>query len=192
MLGRTTLACGHSRSASNIGIADFTRSAGDIAGGGDDAAFAAADDDRLGGKRRIVAFLDRGVEGVAIDMRDGQASRARHGAAIAASRRRRSARFAAKRRQGNRGRSLCSRQAFKAESCSGLPPSAPGPRDLGRIDPGAVGESDQETLVAEHMLQHAGEKAGLAAASRIAPSSMPVTERKRFSRSGSSAMKASA
>ncbi len=33
---------------------------------------------------------------------------------------------------------------------------------LGRIDPGAVGESEQETLVAEHMLEHAGEKARLA------------------------------
>ena len=46
--------------------------AGEIAGGGDDAALAAADDQRLVGERRIVALFDRGVEGVAIDMRERQ------------------------------------------------------------------------------------------------------------------------
>ena len=44
----------------------------DIAGGGDDAAAAAADDDRPVGERRIVALFDRRVEGVAVDMRDGE------------------------------------------------------------------------------------------------------------------------
>jgi len=37
-----------------------------------------------------------------------------------------------------------------------------GVRDLGRIDPGAGGKRDQETLVPKHMLQDPGEKAGLA------------------------------
>ncbi len=46
--------------------------AGDVAGGGDDAALAAADDDRLVGEGGIVAFLDGGVEGVAVDMGDGK------------------------------------------------------------------------------------------------------------------------
>ena len=44
--------------------------AGDVAGRGDDAAAAAADDDRLGDQGGIVAFLDRGVEGVAVDVGD--------------------------------------------------------------------------------------------------------------------------
>ena len=47
--------------------------AGDVAAGGDDAAApAAADDDRLVGEGRVVALLDRGVEGVAVDMGDRQ------------------------------------------------------------------------------------------------------------------------
>ena len=44
-----------------------------VAAGRDHAAFAAADDHRLVDQRRIVALFDGGVEGVAIDMRDGQA-----------------------------------------------------------------------------------------------------------------------
>ncbi len=51
--------------------------AGDVAGGGDDAALAAADDDRLVGKLRIVALLDRRIEGVAIDMGERQVDRVR-------------------------------------------------------------------------------------------------------------------
>ena len=43
-----------------------------IAGCGDDAAPSAADDHRLGGKRGIVAFLDRGIEGVAVDVGDAE------------------------------------------------------------------------------------------------------------------------
>ncbi|MNE33870.1 hypothetical protein D3C80_1275660 [compost metagenome] len=46
--------------------------AGDVAGGRDHAALAAADDDRLVAQFRSVAFLDRGVEGVAVEMGDGQ------------------------------------------------------------------------------------------------------------------------
>ena len=45
---------------------------GDIAARHRDAAFAAADDDRLVGERGIVALLDRGVERIAIEVRDGQ------------------------------------------------------------------------------------------------------------------------
>ncbi len=44
----------------------------DVAGGADDAAIAAADDQRLVGEARIVALLDRGIEGVAIDVADGK------------------------------------------------------------------------------------------------------------------------
>ena len=112
-------------------------SAGDVAGRGDHAALAAADDHRLGGKRRIVAFLDRGVEGVAIDMGDGKAVEFGDGATDAASRKRRSAPAcgAASARQ--------SRQKLTAEthgkSRSHLRRRAHcGPRDLGRIDPGAL------------------------------------------------------
>ena len=39
---------------------------------------------------------------------------------------------------------------------------AAGARDLGRIDSGARRKRDQETLIAKHMLEHAGEKALLA------------------------------
>ncbi len=39
---------------------------------------------------------------------------------------------------------------------------APRPRDLGRIEAGAGGESQQQILVAQHMLQHAYEKVGRA------------------------------
>jgi hypothetical protein len=42
----------------------------DVAAGEDDAALATADDYRLVGERRVVAFLDAGVKGVAIEMRD--------------------------------------------------------------------------------------------------------------------------
>ena len=45
---------------------------GDVAGRGDNAAPSAADDHRLGGKRGIVALLDRGVKGVAIDVGNGK------------------------------------------------------------------------------------------------------------------------
>jgi hypothetical protein len=44
--------------------------AGDIAGGGDDAPLGAADDEGLVEQARVVALLDRGKEGIAIDMRD--------------------------------------------------------------------------------------------------------------------------
>ena len=60
--------------------------AGDVAGGRDDAALAAADDHRLVGQLRIVALLDRRIEGVAVDMgesslrvRDGEQPRAAAG-----------------------------------------------------------------------------------------------------------------
>ena len=42
----------------------------DVAGGGDDAARAAADDHRLVGQFGTVALLDRGIEGVAVDVGD--------------------------------------------------------------------------------------------------------------------------
>ena len=77
----------------------------DVAGGQHDAALAAADDHRLVGERGIVALLDGGVEGVAIDMGDRRARRAPDGAAAAASRRPGSARLRPARRGGSRGRS---------------------------------------------------------------------------------------
>ena len=45
---------------------------GDIAAGGDDAARAAADDDRAVEKLRPVALLDAGIEGVAVEMSEGE------------------------------------------------------------------------------------------------------------------------
>ena len=44
----------------------------DVAGRGDDAALAAADDDGLVHQARVVAFLDGGVEGVAVDVGERQ------------------------------------------------------------------------------------------------------------------------
>ncbi|MND53049.1 hypothetical protein D3C80_440760 [compost metagenome] len=46
--------------------------AGDVAGGGYDTALAAADNHRLVGKLRIVAFFDRRIKSVAVDMRQCQ------------------------------------------------------------------------------------------------------------------------
>ena len=63
----------------------------DVAGGRDHAALAAADDHRPGQQLRPVALLHRGVEGVAVDMRDGQREQLGMGAARGASRRRGSA-----------------------------------------------------------------------------------------------------
>src|SRR5208283_4171123 len=76
---------------------------------------------------------------------------------IAASRSCRSALLAARRRRGSRGRMRSRHVTFllTAERVAGA-------RDLGRIDSGAQGKRDQETLIAEHMLEHAGEEAGLA------------------------------
>src|SRR4051812_21014260 len=44
----------------------------DVTSGRHDAALAATDNQRLVGQRRVVALLDRGVEGVAIDVADGE------------------------------------------------------------------------------------------------------------------------
>ncbi len=46
--------------------------AGNVTGRGDDATLTAADDHGLVGELRIVALLDRGIEGIAVDMREGQ------------------------------------------------------------------------------------------------------------------------
>ena len=46
--------------------------AGDVAAGGDHAPVAAAHDHRAVAKLRAVALLDRGVEGVAVEMGDGE------------------------------------------------------------------------------------------------------------------------
>ncbi len=73
MSGRTTVACGQRRRASNIGIAErHAERARHVAGGEHDAALAAADDDRLVGERRVVPLLDGGVERVAVHVRDGE------------------------------------------------------------------------------------------------------------------------
>ncbi len=144
--------------------------AGDVAGGGDDAALAAADDDRLGGKRRVVALLDRGVEGVAVDMGDGERRQARHGAAIAASRRRCSACPAARHRQGSRGKSSCSRQTFRANRgpIGRRARCAPARYSAGSM-PALSAKAIKQTLVGEHMLEHAGEKVWLGARLRGCP-----------------------
>ena len=117
MLGVITVACGQSlqrlehrhRGVHAVG-------ARDVAGGRDHAALAAADDQRLVGERRIVALLDRGVEGVAVDMRDRRARRAARGGSAAASRRPCSAaRF--RHRRGSRGRSrACPRGCVMADA----------------------------------------------------------------------------
>ena len=49
----------------------------DVAGGGHHAAPPAADDDRLVAQVRVVAFLDAGIEGVAIHVRDGEVEQLR-------------------------------------------------------------------------------------------------------------------
>ena len=57
---------------------------GDVAGGGDHAAPAAADDHRPVAQARVVALLDRGVEGVAVEMRDRRGGQLGDGPACAA------------------------------------------------------------------------------------------------------------
>ena len=72
--------------------------AGDVAGGADHAAPPAADDNGFVGEIGIVALFHRGVEGVAVDMRDGERAQlrvgddARAGAGGAAPRKRRARR----------------------------------------------------------------------------------------------------
>ncbi len=128
----------------------------DVARGGDNAAAPAADDDRLGGQRRIVALFDGGVERVAIDMGDGEIVEF-----VVTHEPRRAATAAPRRPASAIGETVA------AEGAHGLCFLGPAERstgacDLGRVDPGTGGKRDQETLVTEHMLQHAGEKAGLA------------------------------
>ena len=147
--------------------------AGDVAGRGDDAALAAADDHRLGGKRRIVALLDRGVEGVAIDMGDGEraefvvAQQARRAAGAAARP------TAARRRQGSRGRSRGSSRQIALPLAA---ERAAGPRDLGRIDSRAVGKRDQEISSPSICSSTPARKPGSRAAARIC--SGPVRSRR--------------
>jgi hypothetical protein len=133
--------------------------AGDVAGRGDHAASAAADDHRLGGERWIVALLDRGIEGVAVDVGDGETVE------LGVAQQPRRAAGGAPRRAGNDiGKAIAAEAPRDALWHVAFPMAAEcarGARHLGGIDPGAAGESKQEILVAEHMLQHAGEKAGL-------------------------------
>ena len=72
--GRMTTAWGQAASGLEHGHGGSARhrASGDIAGGRDDAALAAADDDRLVADGRIVALLDAGIEGGAVDMGDGK------------------------------------------------------------------------------------------------------------------------
>jgi hypothetical protein len=69
--GRMTTASGLQRLEHGHGGADAI-DAGDVAGGGDDAANAAADDDGAGEEFRAVALFHAGVEGIAIDVGDGE------------------------------------------------------------------------------------------------------------------------
>ena len=133
----------------------------DIAARGDDTAPAAADDHRLGGERGVVALFDGGVERVAIDVRDRQrrqfvmANEARRAAGRTARRlRRRIGKAVAAEAHSHRTSSRYVAFPIAAERIAG-------PRHSGRIDAGRIGEGQQETLVGEHMLQHAGEKVGL-------------------------------
>ena len=137
--------------------------AGDIAGGGDDAAPAAADDHRLGGKRRIVALFDGGVEGVAVDMGDRKLCEF-----VVAH----DARRAADRRSASLARTASARQSRQKALTARLGPILPLPSALraraisaGSI-PALSANATRRLLVAQHMLEHAGEKAGLAARRR--------------------------
>ena len=99
---------------------------------------------------------------------------------------------AAGRRRGNRGKSLRSRRTSRQIALPIAAKARAAPADIGRIDPGALGESNQETLVTEHMIQHAGEKVGLARGIANCRDVDAGRRNKAESRSGSSAMKESA
>ena len=146
----------------------------DVAGGRDHAALAAADDQRLVGERRIVALLDRGVEGVAVDMRDRRARRAarwrdqpRRAAGRAA---RRSVR---PRRRGSRGRSAGIRvpRAPRAFPLS----TACGALDRLRRHPGMLRRPPEQRLVGRPRgrARRPG-RPGRPAALRIVSGPMPV------------------
>ncbi len=127
--------------------------AGDIAGGRDHAALAAADDQRLSGEGRVVTLLDRGIEGVAIDMADGQRIEFRMAGECAARSRPGSA-PPRRCRGGSRGRKRPSRRVpFPDPAEQGA-----GTLDLGRVDPGVLREGDQQRLVAGKMVEHAVRK----------------------------------
>ena len=124
--------------------------AGDVAAGRDDAAPpAAADDQRLVGSSGRVALLDRGVEGVAIDMGDrqivgaasgrGAASRSA-GSAPAASRRRNS--------RGSRGRSAPSQARVQVADAGAGRRGRSRARDRS-VEPIRGGEGEQQRLVGQ-------------------------------------------
>ncbi len=163
----------------------------DIAGGRDDAAGRAADDQRLVGKRGVVALLDRGVEGVAIDMGDGERvdfrvpDEARRAAGLAA-------RAGPQSRRGNRGRSprSCDAPVMACRAPSaGLPAASRHCRiSAGRLPVSSAKTTSSVSLLARWSSTPARNSGSLAAA-RMSAGPMPVAARKRPSRSESDARK---
>src|SRR5581483_1123219 len=155
-----------------------------IAGGGDDAALAAADNHRFIGNRRVIAFLDGGVEGVAIDMRDGE----RPDLAVAQQARRATARAAL------RGVRYIS-QAVAAEpahgssrSQSALPSAARARTTCSGLSSAAAAKPTSSASSATMWSRTPARNPGVRAAARIWSGPMPVRLKKPPSRSASAAI----
>ena len=161
MFGLITTACGQRRlrlehrhrRADAVG-------ARDVAAGGDDAAFAAADDHRLVGERGVVALFDRGVEGVAVDMRDGQrcrvsAWRASRGEPQAGQRAACPDVSARQSRQKPAHGTLALPRLRRRALARALPTSA-------GLEAGLGGEGGEQPFVGGEVVEHAGQKARLA------------------------------
>ena len=186
MFGRTTRACGQSRSASNIGMAELHAvGARDVAGGGDHAAAAAADDHRLGGERRIVALFDRGVEGVAIDVGDGERAEFVVAQRCAASRSAAARRLRERRRRGSRGRRRSRHVALPVARRARCGRARPRPDRSRRCRQTRSGDSRRRAYAPARRR----ESRARARRRGSGPARFRSMARKRPSRSGSSAMK---
>ena len=162
MLGGTTVACGQSfQRLEHRHRRAHAEGARDVAGGRDHAALAAADDQRLVGQGRVVALLDGGVEGVAIDV-------AMVSVSSSAWRRMRGEKQAGQRAalagvaQGSRGRTRPSRR-IRASQPIWPPSSGAGALDLARVDAGVLRRRRPAAARRpDKMVEHAGEEVRIA------------------------------
>ena len=129
-----------------------------VAGGRDHAALAPADNHRLVDERRVVALLDRRIEGVAIDMGDGE--RAERAVAHEPRRAARSAARGGRRRIGE----AVAAEAHDSLKVSHAPRRAAergmGARDIARVEPGLGGESGDQAVVGGEVVEDAEQEAG--------------------------------
>ncbi len=156
----------------------------DIAGGRHHAALAAADNHGPVGKLGIVALLDRGVERVAIDMRERQRRAGHDGGRRAVNRMRRTVWL-----DIEVAEAIPAERARTIRACAGALTArrAPSPGrqdlagggDIGRRQLRGVGKRLHGRIVAHHEVEHGRRNCGSAAAVRSVSGPMPLSARKR-------------